>query len=192
MKISSATNDNIESRDSSTFEEIVGTPYEIGHINELCEQQSIKSFSVDTKFIQLSTFYRYSSANILFIKELPLHTPKVSICKNWTSIVKMNGGICRLRNLTTLHEQTVPFIGNSLLKSFILSSQSLSAATLTLPLADEMEFLQLIIFFTDMPVNLRNAKLIDIESVKREYSVDLILLFNDKFPSNVLAYQEQG
>jgi len=43
-----------------------------------------------------------------------------------------------------------------------------------------------------MSINLRNALLIDIESVKKEYTVDLILLFNDKFPLNVLNYQQQG
>jgi hypothetical protein len=97
-----------------------------------------------------------------------------------------------LRNTATLHEQTVPFIGNNLLKNFILSSKSLLAASLSKPTADELEFLQLILFFSNLSINLRNAQLIDIESVRKEYNVDLILLFNDKFPLNVLNYQEQG
>ena len=41
-------------------------------------------------------------------------------------------------------------------------------------------------------INLQNSKLIDIESVRKEYTVDLILLFNDKFPLNVLNYQQQS
>jgi hypothetical protein len=161
-------------------------------INELCLKQSIKPFSIDTKLITLSTFYHYSSANILFVKELPINEPKISICKDWSSIVQINGGICRLRNITTLHEQTVPFIGNNLLKNFIVSSQCLSSALLTIPTPSELEFLQLILFFSNISINLRNAKLIDIESVQKEYNVDLILLFNDKFPLNVLDYQYQG
>jgi hypothetical protein len=129
---------------------------------------------------------------MLFIKELPLNEPKTSICKDWSTIVQINGGICRLRNITTLHEQTVPFIGKNLLKTFIISSQCLASASLTTPTTSEMEFLQLILFFSNMSINMRNAKLIDIESVQKEYNVDLILLFNDKFPLNVLNYQHQG
>jgi len=129
---------------------------------------------------------------MIFVKELPLNEPKASICKDWASIVQITGGICRLRNITTLHEQTVPFIGNNLLKNFILSSQCLLTASLSKPTPAELEFLQLILFFSNMSINLRNAQLIDIESVRKEYNVDLILLFNDKFPLNVLNYQEQG
>lgn len=173
-------------------DQILVTPQEIELINELCLKQSIKPFSVDTKLINLSTFYQYCSATILFVKELPLNEPKASICKDWSSIVQINGGICRLRNTTTLHEQTVPFIGNNLLKTFIISSQCLASASLTTPTSSEMEFLQLILFFSNISINLRNAKLIDIESVQKEYNVDLILLFNDKFPLNVLNYQHQG
>ncbi|UJR31309.1 hypothetical protein I4U23_018807 [Adineta vaga] len=173
------------------FEQTLVTPQEIELINELCLKQNIRPFSIDTKLIDLITFYHHCSANILFAKELPLNEPKLSICKDWLSIVQINGGICRLRNITTLHEQTVPFIGNNLLKNFILSSQCLSTATLTIPTTSELEFLQLILFFSNMSINLRNAKLIDIESVQKEYNVDLILLFNDKFPLNVLNYQHQ-
>ena len=174
------------------YEQTVATSQEIDMINELCVKQNIKPFGVDTKLIQLSTFYQYFSANILFVKELPNEEPKASICKEWLSIVQINGGICRLRNISTLHEQTVPFIGNNLLKNFILSSQCLSTASLTKPTVAEMEFLQLILFFSNISINLRNAQLIDIESVQKEYNVDLILLFNDKFPLNVLNYQQQG
>jgi hypothetical protein len=174
------------------FEQTLGTPQELEMINELCVRQHIQPFNSDTKFIELSTFYQYCSANMIFVKELPLSEPKASICKDWASIVQINGGICRLRNIATLHEQTVPFIGNNLLKNFILSSQCLSIASLTKPTPAEMEFLQLILFFSNMSINLRNAQLIDIESVQKEYNVDLILLFNDKFPLNVLNYQQQG
>ena len=186
------TNEPRDSAMASSFEQTQATPYEIEKINELCAQQSIKYFSNDTKLINLSTFYRYCTPNILFIKELSLNEPKASICKDWSSIVQMNGGIYRLRNITTLHEQIVPFIGNHLLKIFILSSQNSVTASLTSPTAVEIEFLQLILFFTNMSVDLCNTKLIDIESVKREYNVDLILLFNDKFPLNVLNFQQQG
>jgi len=161
-------------------------------INELCVKQNIQPFNIDTKLIELSTFYKCCSANMLFIKELPLNEPKASICKDWSTIVQINGGICRLRNITTLHEQTVPFIGNNLLKNFIISSQCLLTASLSKPTNAEIEFLQLILFFSNMSINLRNAQLIDIQSVKKEYNVDLILLFNDKFPLNVLNYQQQG
>jgi hypothetical protein len=185
-----------ESNDSKEclvpFEQIPVTSQEIDLINELCVKQSIQPFNIDTKLIELSTFYQYCSANMIFVKELPLHEPKASICKDWSSIVQINGGICRLRNISTLHEQTVPFIGNNLLKNFILSSQCLSTASLTKPTNAELEFLQLILFFSNMTINLRNAQLIDIESVRKEYNVDLILLFNDKFPLNVLNYQQQG
>ena len=188
----SSANEPRDSAMASSFEQTQATPYEIEKINELCSKQNIKCFSSDTKLINLSTFYRYCTANILFIKELSLVEPKASICKDWSSIVHMNGGIYRLRNITTLHEQIVPFIGNHLLKIFILSSQCSSAASLTTPTAAELEFLQLILFFTNISVDLCNTKLIDIESVKREYNVDLILLFNDKFPLNVLNFQQQG
>ncbi len=174
------------------FEQTLGTSQELEMINELCVKQNIQPFNSDTKLIELSTFYQYCSANMIFVKELPLSEPKASICKDWASIVQINGGICRLRNIATLHEQTVPFIGNNLLKNFILSSQCLSAASLTKPTPAELEFLQLILFFSNMSINLRNAQLIDIESVQKEYNVDLILLFNDKFPLNVLNYQQQG
>ncbi|CAM2704403.1 unnamed protein product [Rotaria socialis] len=181
-----------ESKDvSTTFEQTLVTPQEIELINELCLKQSIKPFSIDIKLMDLLTFYKYCSTNILFIKELPLNEPKASICKEWASIAQINGGICRLRNITTLHEQTVPFIGNSLLKNFIISSQCLSSAVLTIPTKFEMEFLQLILFFSNTSIDLQNSKLIDIESVRKEYTVDLILLFNDKFPLNVLNYQHQ-
>ncbi|CAF0857218.1 unnamed protein product [Rotaria sordida] len=192
LKNPSSENHTNESKDLSfSFEQTLGTPQEIELINELCLKQNIKPFSYDTKLIDLLTFYQYCSTNVLFIKELPLNDPKVSICKNWSSIVQINGGICRLRNITTLHEQTVPFIGNNLLKNFIISSQCLSSASLTTPTAAENEFLQLILFFSNMSINLHNAKLIDIESARKEYTVDLILLFNDKFPLNVLNYQHQ-
>ena len=177
---------------TSACEQTPATPHEIEVINKLCSKQSIKPFATDTKLINLITFYRYCSVNILFLKELPFTDPKASICKDWSSIVQINGGICRLRNMTTLHEQTVPFIGNTLLKNFIISSQNLSTAVLTTPTPAEEEFLQLILFFSNMSINLRHAKLIDIESARKEYNVDLILLFNDKFPLNVLNYQEQG
>ncbi|CAF0853849.1 unnamed protein product [Adineta ricciae] len=181
-----------ESKEASfPFEHTLVTPQEIELINELCLKQNIKPFSIDTKLIDLVTFYHYSSANILFVKELPLNEPKLSICRDWPLVVQINGGICRLRNIATLHEQTVPFIGNNLLKTFIISSQCISTATLTTPTASELEFLQLILFFSNMSISLRNAKLIDIESVQKEYNVDLILLFNDKFPLNVLNYQNQ-
>jgi hypothetical protein len=193
LKVPSLENNSNEPKDSSfSFEQTLVTPQEIELINELCLKQSIKPFSIDTKLITLATFYHYSSANILFVKELPINEPKISICKDWSSIVQINGGICRLRNITTLHEQTVPFIGNNLLKNFIISSQCLVSASLTIPTASELEFLQLILFFSNISINLRNAKLIDIESVQKEYNVDLILLFNDKFPLNVLDYQYQG
>ena len=174
------------------FEQTLATSQELEMINELCVKQSIQPFNADTKLIDLSIFYRYCSANMIFVKELPLTEPKASICKEWASIVQINGGICRLRNIATLHEQTVPFIGNNLLKNFLLSSQCLSSAALTKPTPAELEFLQLILFFSNMSINLRNAQLIDIESVRKEYNVDLILLFNDKFPLNVLDYQQQG
>jgi hypothetical protein len=193
LKIPSSENNTNESKDSSFLsEQTLVTPQEIELINELCLKQNIKPFSIDTKLITLSTFYQYCSANILFVKELPLNEPKASICKDWSSIVQINGGICRLRNTSTLHEQTVPFIGNNLLKNFIISSQSLASAKLTTPTASEIEFLQLILFFSNMSINLRNARLIDIDSVQKEYNVDLILVFNDKFPLNVLNYQQQG
>jgi hypothetical protein len=193
LKIPSLENNSNEPKDSSfSFEQTLVTPQEIELINELCLKQSIKPFSIDTKLITLSTFYHYSSANILFVKELPINEPKASICKDWSSIVQINGGICRLRNITTLHEQTVPFIGNNLLKNFIISSQCLASASLTTPTPSELEFLQLILFFSNISINLRSVKLIDIESVQKEYNVDLILLFNDKFPLNVLDYQHQG
>lgn len=174
------------------FEQTIATAQEIELINELCVKQNIKPFGVDTKLIQLTTFYQYTSASILFVKELPNEDPKTSICKDWSSIVQINGGICRLRNIATLHEQTVPFIGNNLLKNFILSTQCLTTASISKPTPSELEFLQLILFFSNLSINVRNAQLIDIESVKKEYSVDLILLFNDKFPLNVLNYQQQG
>jgi hypothetical protein len=193
LKIPLSENSTNESKESSfSFEQTLVTPQEIELINELCLKQNIKPFSIDTKLINLSTFYQYCSANIVFVKELPLNEPKASICKDWSSIVQINGGICRLRNITTLYEQTVPFIGNNLLKNFIISSQCLSSASLTVPTASEIEFLQLILFFSNISINLCNAKLIDIESVQKEYNVDLILLFNDKFPLNVLNYQQQG
>lgn len=192
LKTSSENNTN-DSRDPPFLnEQTLVTPQEIELINDLCLKQNIKPFSIDTKLIDLLTFYQSCSTNVIFIKELPLNDPKASICKDWTSIVQINGGICRLRNITTLHEQTVPFIGNNLLKNFIISSQCLLSATLTTPTAAEIEFLELILFFSNMSINLRNAKLIDIESVRKEYNVDLILLFNDKFPLNVLNYQNQG
>ncbi len=193
LKIPSLENTFNELKDPSySFEQTPVTPQEIELINELCLKQNIKPFSIDTKMISLSTFYQYCSANILFVKELPLNEPKASIYKDWSSIVQITGGICRLRNITTLHEQTVPFIGNKLLKTFIISTQCLSSASLTIPSVSEIEFLQLILFFSNISINLHNAKLIDIESVQKEYNVDLILLFNDKFPLNVLNYQHQG
>jgi hypothetical protein len=194
LKLPASENNTNEPKDPSvsSFEQISVTPHEIELINELCLKQNIKPFSIDTKLINLSTFYQYFSANILFVKELPLTEPKASICKEWSSIVKINGGICRLRSVTTLHEQTVPFIGNKLLKNFIISTQCLSTSTLTKPTTSEYEFLQLILFFSNMSINLHNPELIDIESVQKEYNVDLILLFNDKFPLNVLNYQQQG
>jgi hypothetical protein len=192
LKISSS-NESKDSKDTLVpFEQIPVTSQEIEMINELCVKQNIQPFNVETKLIELSTFYQHCSANMIFVKELPLNEPKASICKDWASIVQINGGICRLRNIKTLHEQTVPFIGNNLLKNFILSSQCLSTASLSKPTNAELEFLQLILFFSNMSINLRNVQLIDIQSVKKEYNVDLILLFNDKFPLNVLNYQQQG
>ena len=187
------SSETIDSKDPLlAYEQTLVTSQEMELINDLCIKQNIKPFAADTKLIQLSTFYQYCLANILFVKELPINEPKASICKDWSSIVKINGGICRLRNMATLHEQTVPFIGNNLLKNFMLSSQCLVAASLSKPTPAEMEFLQLILFFSNMSISLRNAQLIDIESVRKEYNVDLILLFNDKFPLNVLNYQQQG
>lgn len=186
-------NDLIDSKDSSVpYTQTRVSAQEIELINDLCIKQSIKPFAVDTKLITLSTFYEHTSANILFVKELPVSEPKASICKEWPSVVQIVGGIYRLRNIATLNEQTVPFIGNNLLKNFILSPQCLSSASLTKPTAIELEFLQLILFFSNMSINLCNAQLIDIESVQKEYNVDLILYFNDKFPLNVLNYQQQG
>ena len=193
IRIPSLENDPDNPKDSSfSFEKALATPEEIELINSLCVKQSIKPFSIDTKLINLATFYQYSSASILFVKELPSNDPKAHICKDWSSIVRTNGGICRLRNSTTLHEQTVPFIGNNLLKDFNLSSQSLASASLTIPTAAELEFLQLILFFSNISIDLQNTKLIDIKSVQNEYNVDLLLLFNDKFPLNVLDYHYQG
>ncbi|CAF3856618.1 unnamed protein product [Adineta steineri] len=192
LKFPTSENNATESKDTAfSLEQTLVTPQEIELINELCIKQNIKPFSIDTKLIDLLTFYKYCSANILFVKELPLEEPKAAICKDWSSIVQINGGICRLRNITTLHEQTVPFIGNKLLKNFIISLQCSASASLSTPTTMEMEFLQLILFFSNMSINIRNAKLIDIESVQKEYNVDLILLFNDKFPLNVLNYQHQ-
>ena len=193
LKLPSSENHTNEPKDSSLImDQTLVTPQEIELINELCLKQSIKPFSIDTKLINLSTFYQYYSANTLFVKELPLNDPKAAICKEWSSIVQINGGICRLRNITTLHEQTVPFIGKNLLKNFVISPQYLSSASITTPTSSEIEFLQLILFFSNISFNLRHAKLIDIESVQKEYNVDLLLLYNDKFPSNVLNYQQQG
>jgi hypothetical protein len=193
LKISSHENNTNESKDLSFISEQTSvTPQEIELINELCLKQNIKPFSIDTKLVDLVTFYQHCSSSVLFVKELPLNEPKASICKDWPSIVQINGGICRLRNIATLHEQTVPFIGNNLLKNFIISSQCLASASLTRPTTSEIEFIQLILFFSNISINLCNAKLIDIESVQKEYNVDLILLFNDKFPLNVLNYQHQG
>jgi len=177
---------------TAAFEQSSVSSEELDLINDLCTKHSIRPFAADTKMIDLATFYRYCSANIIFIKELPINEPKSSICKDWLSVVQINGGICRLRNINSLHEQTVPFIGNNLLKSFIVSSHCLHTATLTKPIAMEFEFLQMILFFSNLPTNLRNAQLIDLDSVKKEYTVDLILLFNDKFPLNILDYQQQG
>ncbi|CAF1577379.1 unnamed protein product [Adineta ricciae] len=171
-------------------EQTTATSQELELINELCAKQNIKPFDIDTKLIQLSAFYRYTTANMIFVKELPLEEPKASICKDWSSIVQINGGICRLRHIKTLHEQTVPFIGSNLLKNFLLSPHCLSNASLTKPTSSESEFLQLILFFSNLSMSLLNCQLIDIESVKKEYNVDLILLFNDKFPVNVLNYQQ--
>jgi len=173
------------------MEQTLVTSHEIKLINELCLKQNIKPFAIDTKLISLATFYRYYSANALFIKELPLNNPKSMICKDWSSIVQMHGGIYRLRNITTLQEQTVPFIGKNLVKIFQLSPQCLSSALITTPTSSELEFIQLILFFCNIPINLHHVKLIDIETVQKEYTVDLILLYNDKFPSNVLSYQQQ-
>ncbi|CAF3571756.1 unnamed protein product [Rotaria socialis] len=185
--------DGSDAKDSSSsLAQTSISSQEIELINALCIKQSIKPFAVDTTMITLATFYEHCSANILFVKELPSTEPKASICKEWSSIVQINGGICRLRNITTLNEQTVPFIGNNLLKNFMLSSQCLSTASLTKPTSSEIEFLQLILFFSNISINLCNAQLVDIESVQKEYNVDLILLFNDKFPLNVLNYQQQG
>lgn len=194
LKISTSENNTNESNDSSfsSFEQTPITPQEIELINELCLKQNIKPFSVDTKLIDLLTFYKHCSTNTIFIKELPLNEPKSSICKDWATIVQISGGIYRLRNIATLHEQTVPFIGTSVLKNFIMSSQHLSSASIITPTQSELEFLQLILFFSNISINLQNVKLIDIESVKKEYTVDLILLFNDKFPLNVLNYQNQS
>ena len=177
---------------SHSFEQILVTSAEIDLINEQCIKHHLRPFAADTKLITLETFYQYCTPSIIFVKELSAHEPKTSICKEWSSIVQINGGICRLRNMSTLHEQTVPFIGNYLLQNFMLSSQRLGTASLKKPTDAEFEFLQLILFYTDLSVNLRHAQLIDIESVQKEYSVDLILLFNDKFPLNVLNYQEKG
>ncbi|UJR15425.1 hypothetical protein I4U23_002370 [Adineta vaga] len=192
LKLPSMEANDIKTETLLPCEQIPASTQELELINELCVKQHIKPFGPETRLIQLSTFYQYTTATMVFVKELPNEEPKSSICKEWTSIVQMNGGICRLRNITTLHEQTVPFIGNSLVKSFVLSTHCLSAASLTKPTSSELEFLQLILFFSNICINLRNAQLIDIESVKKEYNVDLILLFNDKFPLNVLNYQQSN
>ena len=177
---------------TAAFEQSSVTAEELDLINDLCMKHSIRPFAADTKMIDLATFYRYCSANMIFIKELPMSEPKLSICKDWLTVVQFNGGICRLRNISSLHEHTVPFIGSNLLKSFIVSSHCLSTATLTKPNALESEFLQMILFFSNLRINLGHAQFIDLDSVKKEYTVDLILLFNDKFPLNVLNYQQQG
>ena len=176
----------------ASFEKTLATPEEIKHINELCLKQSIKPFSIDTKLINLETFYHYSSANILFVKELPYDNPKGHICKDWASIVRIKGGICLLRHRKTLQEQTLPFIEDNILKDFTLSSENLASASLTIPTAPELEFLQLLLFFSNISIELNNAKLIDLQSVQKEYHVDVMLLFNDKFPLNVLDYHHQG
>ncbi|CAF0984545.1 unnamed protein product [Adineta steineri] len=192
LKVPSAETNDSPNEPLLPFEQTNASPQELELINELCIKQHIRPFGTDTKLIELSTFYQYTAANILFVKELPNEEPKSSICKEWASIVQTNGGICLLRNISTLQEQTVPFIGNNLLKNFILSTHCLSTASVSKPTSSELEFLQLILFFSNMSINLRNAQLIDIESVRKEYNVDLILLFNDKFPLNVLNYQQGG
>lgn len=194
MKIPSIETMNFqENSDSSrTFEQISMTQAEIDLINDQCLKHNLRTFPSDTKLVTLETFYQFCTPTMIFVKELPLNEPKAAICKDWSSIIEMNGGICRLRNITTLNEQTVPFVGNNLLKNFVLSTSTLSTASLIKPTTGEMEFLQLILFYSNLTINLRNAQLIDIESVKKEYNVDLILLFNDKFALNVLNYQEKG
>lgn len=189
----SLENNSNEPKDASfSFEKTLATPDEIKHINDLCLKQAIKPFAIDTKLISLETFYHYSSANILFVKELPYDNPKAYICKDWASIVRIKGGICLLRHRKTLHEQTVPFIEENILKDFALSTESLASASLTIPTAAELEFLQLVLFFSNISIELNNAKLIDLQSVQKEYHVDVMLLFNDKFPLNVLDYHHQG
>ena len=187
------TSDASDSKESVfPFEQLLATPEEIELLNQLCRKQNIKALALDTKLIPLQTFYEHCSANILFVKDLLSEDPKATICRDWFSIVQISGGICRLRNTTSLQEQTVPFIGKNLLKNFALSSKSMASASFSSPSADETEFLQLILFFSNLSINLRQAQMIDIESVQKEYNVDLILLFNDKFPLNVLNYQQQG
>lgn len=193
LRIQSLENNSSESRDSSfPFEKTLATSEEIKQINDLCLKQNIKPFSIDTELINLQTFYHYSSANVLFVKELPCDNPKAYICKDWTSIIRTKGGICLLRHRKTLQEQTVPFIEDSILKDFTMSSEYFASASLTIPTAAELEFLQLILFFSNISINLHSAKLIDLQSVQKEYYVDMMLLFNDKFPLNVLDYHHQG
>ena len=193
LRTPSLENNSNESRDSSfPFEKTLATSEEIKQINDLCLKQNIKPFSIDTELINLETFYHYSSASVLFVKELPPENPKAYICKDWTSIIRTKGGICLLRHRKTLHEQTVAFIEDNILKDFTLSSENFASASLTIPTAAELEFLQLVLFVSNITMNLHSAKLIDLQSVQKEYYVDVMLLFNDKFPLNVLDYHHQG
>ncbi|CAF0978355.1 unnamed protein product [Didymodactylos carnosus] len=165
-----------------------GTQEEIDLINQLCTKQNIKPFSTETKLIDLSLFYRVCCTKVLFVKELTTSDPRTDICKEWLSVVQINGGICRIRNLSTISEQTVPYVGNYLLKTFQMNK--LSSYTTKNPTMHETEFLKLIVFFSNTKMNLKNVLLIDIESVRKEYVVDIILPFNDKFPTNILNYQQ--
>ena len=195
LRPGSNENGTSEPRDSLSFipsEKNLATLEELEVINRLCNQQNIKPFTEGTSLIDLATFYQYCSANRLFIKELPMTDPKASICKTWTTVTKTNGGLCRLRNIATLCEKTIPVIGDSLLNDLVLSPQTLATASITTPSETDIEFLRLMLFFIDQPFQLTHAQLINIEAVKIEYTVDIILVFNDKFPIHVLNYQRQG
>lgn len=169
------------------------TSFELEALNDLCFTQDINKFHVDMKLIDLATFYHHNIVNALFIKELPLDDPKSEIYKNWREVTKLEGGICRLRNMTKTIDSKVPFIGSKLLKIFPLTDLTLQAMTaFTTPNEVEIEFLKTILFCSNMITDLDCAKLVDVELVKKEYVIDFIMLFNDKFPIHMLQYQSKG
>ena len=170
----------------------IPSPQEILIINDMCSKQSIKPFSSDVKLISLETFYRYSSADMLFIKELPLDDPKSGICKEWQTIVNLFGGLCRLQNMSTLEVLMVPFVGNKLLKDVLPPIQSDVPLKSIQPTTIEIEFLRLVCFFANIDVSLSEPTLIDMNEVKPYYNRHLTICFNDKFPLSVLSYPKQG